>query len=188
MAGFIGEWHVWLVIFGVVMVLKGMKALKKIAVSLCLCFLFFGLYATDEINARVVAVLDGNTIEIAAEDNETYKVYFFGIDCPELTQEFGDVAKEFTERMLMNRAVKVSWAGKDRWGNRLAVVIMDGQDFRAEILKRGLAWTVERNPIVELEDIKEQAKAAGRGLWAMHEPTPPWIHRRQQTMLTPKSS
>lgn len=165
-----------------------MNVVKKITLSLCLSLLVFGLYATDEISARVVAVLDGNTIEIAADDNETYKIYFFGIDCPELTQEFGDIAKEFTERMLMNKSVTVIWSGKDRLGNRLAVVMMDGQDFRTEILKQGLAWTAERNPIIELEEIKEQAKSAGKGLWKMQAPTPPWIHRRQQSMLTPKSS
>jgi endonuclease YncB( thermonuclease family) len=78
--------------------------------------------------------------------------------------------------------------GKDRWGNRLAVVLIDGKDPREELLQEGLAWTAERNPIETFESIKEKAKQKGKGLWKDQEPTPPWIYRRQQTMTQFKSS
>jgi len=48
--------------------------------------------------------------------------------------------------------------------------------------------TAERNPIDELESIKEKAKEKGKGLWKEQDPTPPWIYRRQQSMMQPKSS
>lgn len=149
---------------------------------------FLSATADDRVTGKVVSVLDGNTIEIAADDNETYKLILLGIDCPEVNQEFGDKAKSFTEQLLINKKVEVEWAGKDRWGNRLAVVTLNGMDLRHEILKEGLAWTAERNPIEELEQLKNQAKQEGKGLWKAIDPTPPWIFRRQQTMLAPKSS
>lgn len=149
---------------------------------------FLSATADDRVTGKVVSVLDGNTIEIAADDNETYKLILLGIDCPEVNQEFGDKAKSFTEQLLINKKVEVEWAGKDRWGNRLAVVLLNGMDLRHEILKEGLAWTAERNPIEELEQLKNQAKQEGKGLWKANDPTPPWIFRRQQTMLAPKSS
>lgn len=149
---------------------------------------FLSATADDRVTGKVVSVLDGNTIEIAADDNETYKLILLGIDCPEVNQEFGDKAKSFTEQLLINKKVEVEWAGKDRWGNRLAVVTLNGMDLRHEILKEGLAWTAERNPIEELEQLKNQAKQEGKGLWKANDPTPPWIFRRQQTMLAPKSS
>jgi len=51
-----------------------------------------------------------------------------------------------------------------------------------------LAWTAERDPIQELETIKEKAREKGKGLWKEQDPTPPWIYRRQQSLTQPKSS
>jgi micrococcal nuclease len=160
----------------------------KILINTLLVLAFFEVCANEKITGTVVSVVDGNTIEITGDDNETYKLVFFGIDCPEIEQEAGDKARSFTEKLLINKKVEVEWAGKDRWGNRLAVVTMEGKDLRHEILKEGWAWTAERNPIAELEQIKNAAKGEGKGLWKASEPTPPWIFRRQQTTLTPKSS
>jgi endonuclease YncB( thermonuclease family) len=61
-------------------------------------------------------------------------------------------------------------------------------DPRFELLKEGLAWTSERNPIEELEVLKEKARESSLGLWKEETPTPPWIFRRQQTMTQFKSS
>lgn len=144
--------------------------------------------AGEELKARVTNVIDGNTIEVLAEDNEVYKVMFFGIDCPELGQEFGEEAKVFTEKLLADKSVELEWAGKDRWGNRLAIVRLEGVDLRVELLRNGYAWTAERNPIADLESHREQARANGKGLWKNTEPVAPWIYRRQQTMMTPKTS
>jgi micrococcal nuclease len=177
-----------MVIFVVVIVFKIKIQLMKCFLVALAVLTFSSANADDRIIGKVTSVVDGNTIEIAADDNETYTLVLVGIDCPEMEQEFGDKAKSFTEKLLINKTVEVEWAGKDRWGNRLAVVMIDGVDLRHKILKEGWAWTAERNPIEELELIKNQAKDEGKGLWKANEPTPPWIFRRQQTMLTPKSS
>jgi micrococcal nuclease len=147
------------------------------------------LFANDEITGKVVLVIDGNTVEIAATDNERYKVLLSGIDCPELEQDYGDKAKRYLEKLLLNKSVVVKFQGKDRWGNRLGVIVVDGaEDPRYELLKEGLAWTAERNPVQELETIKEQAREKGKGLWKNENPTAPWIFRRQQTLTQFKSS
>lgn len=144
----------------------------------------------EQITGRVVTVIDGNTVEVAGDDKENYKILLFGIDCPESEQAFGDQAKNLLEKLLLNRSVKITIQGKDRWGTRMGVVVLEGSedDPRYELLKEGLAWTAERNPIQELESIKEQARQKGKGLWQNENPTPPWIFRRQQTMMQPKSS
>ena len=143
----------------------------------------------EEIAGKVVTVLDGNTIEVITEDNETYKILLHGIDCPELGQEFGITAKELLEKLVFDKEVQVKVQGKDRWGNRLGIILVNGEeDPRLELLKEGLAWTSERNPIEELEILKERARKSNIGLWKEGNPTPPWIFRRQQTMMQPKSS
>ncbi|MEO7991867.1 MAG: thermonuclease family protein [Chryseolinea sp.] len=152
-------------------------------------FLFCSAWANDGISGKVVTVIDGNTLEVIGDDNETIKISLVGIDCPELGQEYGEKAKKFMEKMILEKNVTVVLQGKDRWGNYLAIVTMNNSiDPRVELLKEGLAWTAEKNPIPELEEHKKKAREKNKGLWKQESPTAPWIYRRQQTMLQPKSS
>jgi endonuclease YncB( thermonuclease family) len=160
------------------------------AILMCLGMLVsVSLFATEELSGKVLTVIDGNTIEIVTAENETYKILLHGIDCPELEQEYGDKAKRHLEKLILNKSISVTIQGKDRLGNRLGVVIIEGtEDPRHELLKEGLAWTSEKNPIADLESIKEQARGKGKGLWKEQNPTAPWIFRRQQTLTQFKSS
>lgn len=165
----------------------------SIRVILIILMVIVGIYsalASDEIlEAEVSAVVDGNTLTIRFQDNDAYDVQLSGIDSPELTQEFGEQAKQFLQKKALNKRVKVQLLGKDRWGNRLAVVWLKGEvDLRVELLQEGLAWTAERNPLPELEKVRMEAQNKGKGLWQTTEPTPPWIFRRQQSMLVAKGS
>ena len=150
--------------------------------------LSFGLGASEIIAGKVVTVIDGNTLEIFTSENETYKILLYGIDSPELDQEYGEKAKRFLEKLTLNKSINVEIQGKDRLGNRLGIVMIDGEDPREKLLEEGLAWTAERNPIVEFENIKEKSREKGKGLWKEKDPTPPWIFRRQQTLTQFKTS
>ena len=150
---------------------------------------FSAMAATEVLEAKVLAVVDGNTLEVKSADGEVYTVMLKGVDSPELQQEFGDEARVFLEKLVLKKNVKVALEGKDRWGNRLAVVWLKGVvDLRVELLKAGLAWTAERNPLPELENVRKEAQEKEKGIWASDEPTPHWVFRRQQTMLQEKSS
>jgi micrococcal nuclease len=146
--------------------------------------------ASDQLlEVEVSAIVDGNTFTIRFNDGDAYDIQLSGIDSPELEQDFGEEAKQFLQKKIFNKRVKVQLLGKDRWGNRLAVVWLKGEvDLRVELLKEGLAWTAERNPLPELENVRMEAKNKGKGLWKASEPTPPWVFRRQQTMLEAKGS
>jgi endonuclease YncB( thermonuclease family) len=165
------------------------KMNMKSVVMGILVFLFPAcLLATDLISGKVITVIDGNTLEVYTSDNETYKIFLFGIDSPELEQEYGDKAKRFLAKLILDKNVEVQIQGKDRLGNRLGIIWIDGEDPREKLLEEGLAWTSERNPIELLEVIKEKSKAKGKGLWKEKEPTAPWQFRRQQTLLQFKTS
>ncbi|MFN7330916.1 MAG: thermonuclease family protein, partial [Bacteroidota bacterium] len=121
--------------------------MKSVAFALLGLLLSSMVLRAEVISGKVVAVLDGNTLEVFTSENETYKILLYGIDCPELGQEFGERAKMFLEKLVLNKSVNAEIQGKDRWGNRLAIVLIDGKDPREELLQEGLAWTAERNPI-----------------------------------------
>ena len=163
--------------------------MKRVAGLLLAVIASTGVYAFEEneLSGKVISVIDGNTVELIADDNESYKIMLYGIDSPELGQSFGDKAQKFLQKMILDKNVSVKIQGKDRWGNRLGVILIDGKiDPRLELLQAGLAWTAERNPLEELESVKEKARVQGKGLWKEKDPTPPWQYRRDQTMLEPK--
>ena len=146
------------------------------------------LWSDDVSTAKVISVIDGNTIEVVKGPADTCVVVLAGVDSPELAQEYGDKAKKYLEKLLIKEEVSIRFTGKDRKGNYLAVVMKGEVDPRVELLKQGLAWTAERDPLPELEVHKSEAQQKGKGLWKQENPTPPWIFRRQQTMMQPKSS
>jgi len=148
----------------------------------------FFAHANDVLSGEVVNVIDGNTVEVLAEDNETYKIMLYGIDCPGLDQAYGEKAKQQLEKLLLKKIVNVNLKGKNRWGTRLGIIMTGEIDPRRELLKEGLAWTAEVNPDPEFEAIKQEARENGRGLWKEANPIPPWTFRRQKTMMQMKSS
>lgn len=152
---------------------------------------FFNASANDDdlLTGTVISVVDGNTLLIKSPDEETLTVLLYGIDCPELGQSFGTRAKKCLEGILLNREVSVRVIEKDKHGNRYAQVTTDlGDDPRIQLLREGLAWTLEDSPEPDLEPYRIFAEQKKRGLWKEAAPTPPWIYRREQSMLQPKKS
>lgn len=151
------------------------------------CSLIQARAEDSKLLGTVVTVLDGNTLEIRSDDNQKIKVFLYGIDCPELGQAFGDKAKIYLEKILLNQQVTVEFVTKDRIGNQYALVTTDmGDDPRVDLLREGLAWTIEGTKISELEPYRSFAQQKKKGLWTDGKPTPPWIFRREQSMLKPK--
>ncbi|HEY8512021.1 MAG TPA: thermonuclease family protein [Cyclobacteriaceae bacterium] len=140
-----------------------------------------------KIMGTVTTVVDGNTIEINTSEGPM-KVYLYGIDCPELGQAYGDKAKARLEKLLLNRQVTVDLIERDRNGNYYALVVTDvGEDPRIDLLREGLAWTIENGSVQELEPYRSFAQQKRRGLWQESKPKPPWVYRREQSMLEAKS-
>ncbi|MBT1701977.1 thermonuclease family protein [Chryseosolibacter indicus] len=142
-----------------------------------------------EMKGRVVGVIDGNTLEVIDDKEEKQKIVLAGIDCPDAGQEYAKEAKRFLEKLVLRQEITFTIVGKDRLGNNLAVLkVKRNVDPRVELLKEGLAWTAERNPLPELEAYRLEAEKNQKGLWKEENPTPPWLYRRQQSMMEAKSN
>jgi micrococcal nuclease len=126
----------------------------------------------------VVRVVDGDTIEVARGGNATDTVRLLGINTPEThhptksVECFGPEAAAFTEEHLAGRSVQLEddIEARDRYGRRLAYVIVDGERFNDELLRRGYArlLVIEPNHAHARTMLREEldAKRAGRGLWS----------------------
>jgi len=163
----------------------------KRTLSLVLFFTYASVFsAAEEFTARVTSVIDGNTFEVTGQDNGLQRFVLAGIDSPEPGQPYAEKAKRALEDMILNKEVRIQVEGKNRWGQYLAIVtiVRNNKDPRIELLKEGLAWTSEKNPIADLEAIRLSAEQKGKGIWQDENPTPPWIYRREQSMMQAKSS
>jgi len=129
---------------------------------------------------KVVAVLDGDTIEVLTEDKQTVRIRLSNIDCPEKSQAYGMKAKQYTASLCFSKTVKVVSFGEDRYGRTLAnVVLEDGKILNEELLKHGFAWHYKRySTDSKLADFETKAKTAKLGLWADPNPIAPWEFRK----------
>ncbi len=141
----------------------------------------------DIYQGKVIGIEDGNTIEVETKEEGILKVMLSEADCPEITQAFGEEAKAFTADLVYKKKVIVEMKGKDRWGNKLAVIkLKNGKTLHEELIKNGLAWPPIKSTS-QLTTLAEQAKSKKEGLWSAEDPMEPWVYRRKQTMLQPKS-
>ena len=135
--------------------------------------------STLDLEGKVVAVRDGDTIEVLAEGDMVFRVRLEGIDCPEYQQDYADEAKRFTSKMLLRKDVKVVEKEKDEYGRTVGRVMIDGKDASVELVRAGLAWHYRHysdDPL--LAQLEREARAARTGLWSAPDPVPPWEYRR----------
>ncbi len=127
---------------------------------------------------RVVGVHDGDTISVLVARQQV-KVRLEGIDCPELSQDYGRVAKTFTSDRVFGKWVEVEQTAIDRYGRSIGRVSVNGEDLSLAIVSAGLAWHyTEYSKDRTLDAAEMAARAVHRGLWSQPNPTPPWVFRR----------
>lgn len=144
-----------------------------------LLLLFVGSAAAQEIlRAKCIGVIDGDTIRVLHK-GKSLKVRLEGIDCPELGQDFGRRARQFTSSQVSGRFVTVTVTGLDQHGRKVGRVSSDGRDLSLLLVEAGLAWHYVRHSSDRLlADAEKKARSAGKGLWSMRSPIPPWRWRR----------
>jgi len=139
---------------------------------------YLGVHHDDAApQARVVEVLDGDTIVVALADGSTDTVRLLGIDTPEThhptkpVECFGPEASAFTSRELTGRIVRLEGdvEARDLYGRRLAYVVVDDHRFNDELVRKGYARLLVLAPNRRHADALLEAELAARherrGLW-----------------------
>jgi micrococcal nuclease len=134
-------------------------------------------------------VLDKNKIHVIDGDTIEYKGMKFrivGIDTPEKGKQkeyilekygfknescltkYGWLAKEELEKLInSSKEVKVEIVGKDPYGRYLAFLYLDGKDVGEILVKEGLAFLFDKNPIhKKYLDEFYYAKEHHLGVWS----------------------
>jgi len=130
-----------------------------------------------------VAVTDGDSIVVEPVEGGNRVKIRFGIDAPERKQPGGEASRGFVSDLALFMTVDVQERGIDRYKRILAVVsIPYGEVLQEALLTAGMAW-VYRKYCRDCGDwlaLEEEARDAGRGLWASPDPMPPWEWRSEQ--------
>jgi endonuclease YncB( thermonuclease family) len=146
--------------------------------------------ASTTFTGKVIGVHDGDDITVL-RDGYPEKVRLYGIDCPELGQDFGTKAKKTTSELCFGKTVTVKVREYDRYGRTIGIVILPGNINLSEALvSKGMAWWYrEYAPDSKrLAELEKNARKAKVGLWSHPNPIPPWEFRRNGTSPQKSSS
>lgn len=132
------------------------------------------------VRGRVIAVADGDSLEIRTEDRPRVGVRLFGIDAPEGRQAFGSQARDALRRGIQGRAIEIRVVETDQYGRLVGDLYRDGRWINAAQVAQGWAWHYTRySDHPALARAEREARAARRGLWRDPRPIPPWNWRQQ---------
>ena len=135
----------------------------------------------DLFAGRVVNVSDGDTVVVLRAGNIQEKIRLAEIDCPEKSQAFGKVAKQFTLDKAAQKDVTVEVRDYDRYGRTVGVIYLpDESNLNRALVRAGYAWWYRQySKDLTLGEIEQEARIARRGLWSDPNPIPPWDYRRK---------
>ena len=131
--------------------------------------------------AKVVGVVDGDTIDVLTAEHETTRLQLNGIDCPERGQPFGNRAEEFVRNFCAGKTVQIETLGVDEYDRTIAEIHCGARHLNWELVRLGLAWhdiqnAPERDDLAQAE---QESREAAEGLWAgMRRPVAPWDWRK----------
>ncbi len=127
--------------------------------------------------AKVVRVVDGDTIEVLRRGN-IQRVRIWGIDTPEWDQPYSAKSKAFTQHQLSGKEVEVIPKEYDKYGRLVAQITANHNNFSEELVRLGLAWVhiyYCNEPVCDRwRVLQNKARKEHRGLWHSQNPIAPW--------------
>ena len=139
--------------------------------------------------ARVVYVIDGDTVIVEDDARRKVRIRLAAIDCPEAGQPWGDTARYGLIKLIGRRTVRVAVHDRDHYGRTVATlhVQRDGEwiNVNERMVMLGHAWVMRRYwhhlPLERqraLDRLERWARSRHVGLWKTPDPVPPWQWRR----------
>ena len=138
---------------------------------------------SDDYLATCVRVIDGDTVDLADEEQRLHRVRIVGMDAPELAQPYGRAAKSALAELILHKEVQVLPAGVDKYGRELAQLRYDtsfGQlDVAETMISNGHAFSWGGAHY----KAQEYAAAHRLGVWAdLRYQERPWLFRRRMAL------
>jgi len=155
--------------------------MKAATALLCLPFLITHSALAEDLDGRIVRVIDGDTLELLTAENQPVRIRLAEIDAPERQQPYGARAKQALSALTFGQTARVEVIDHDRYGRTIGRVHAGGLDVNAELVREGAAWIYIRySKDATLIPLEAEARAEHRGLWSLPDDVtmPPWEWRR----------
>lgn len=141
----------------------------------------------DRVLAQVVAVIDGDTIDVDLGDGNMQRIRYIGIDTPEtsdpnkpvecFSKEATSKNKELVENAVVGLEKDVSET--DRYGRLLRYVYLGDLFVNQVLVKEGYAHASSYPPDVKYQEqfrkAEQEAREQNKGLWSMCENASPTV-------------
>jgi endonuclease YncB( thermonuclease family) len=175
---------------------KTILSVLSFALSLALTPAFAAPPPYDERKARVIAVVDGDTISVLISEFYERRVRYIGIDAPEMRRDcFGPEATAANRRLVLGKVVALERdvSDTDRFGRLLRYVYLPTGEMVNEVLVReGYALARSFPPDTKyrarFEAAERQARQANAGLWGACRPRPTQVVPSPTPPLPPPPS
>ncbi|MFZ5522971.1 MAG: thermonuclease family protein [Pseudomonadota bacterium] len=139
--------------------------------------------------ARVIAVLDGDTILVMRDSGPPVKVRLADIDAPEKEQPGGIASKKSLSELVLHKQIDVDDRATDAYGRLVAHLTADGKSVNEEQVRRGMAWEYSNyHGNKTYVSLQSEAQQARRGLWAGAEIMEPAQWRKLHAAEAPATT
>ncbi len=131
--------------------------------------------------ARVIGVIDGDTIRVLVDEKQVVKIRLAEIDTPEKRQPYGQKAKQALSDLIFDKTITYQKVTIDRYGRTIGKIYLGDMYINAAMVANGSAWVYRRySKDPNLLVLESQARKRQQGLWALPESqrVPPWEWRR----------
>jgi endonuclease YncB( thermonuclease family) len=135
------------------------------------------------LTGRVIKVEDGDTFTVLKKSHQKIgraTIRLWGIDSPETSQPYGQVARKAMVRLVYNKMVRIDVTDQDKYGRLVGRVYLKNTYVNLEMVKQGLAWWYSAYApyALDLKHAQTVAKKNKEGLWKASKPVPPWDYRQ----------
>lgn len=125
--------------------------------------------------ATVQRVIDGDTFVTSAGD----VVRLAYVDAPEITQAYGQESKQFVERLILHKEVRLQYITADIYNRNVCNVFLNKKvTLNKLLIDSGYAWCYDTD--IEYQKYEDRARSRCVGLWNIDSAPPirPSLYRR----------
>lgn len=138
---------------------------------------------SEKISVRISKVVDGDTFTARMSGvMMPVTIHLYGVDAPEVDQEFGDRSKAYFEDLISQFGDDVQLQivdDKSRWSKIAWLELSNGLIYNYETVRTGWAWERDSG-IPELVRLAAEAQEHGYGIWRSVITEEPWAWRQLQ--------
>lgn len=157
-----------------------MNRLRLVCASVVLACVAIAADKPEEIQGKVVNVVDGDTITLRS-GKDLLSIRLEGIDAPERGQAYWEQSRDYLKDLVTDKEVVVKKTGTDKYNRTLGNLIVGKTNACEKMVEQGWAWHFKRYSADKvLAKLETEAIEARRGLWADINPMPPWEYRAKK--------